>query len=398
MAENKIDSVEWRLKNLFGSNSTLEPLNSNKSMGKRVHGIDLTRPFSIEQAKMVVKLLDLYKIISFPSQDRTGFNLRHLERLANYFGAPIPHPKNYANYGEFKKNKTPLELLPAHQQTCFRCDQAFPDHFQCTEGANSPAVYVVNNLVDSGPDKKEELVGGLHWHTDIEFEPIPLSTSMFYVQAAPATRSSNQGTWVDNISREVGFYHPDSDADLTERRNDLPLNGETAYADTAAAYADLTEEKRQELDKVMVRRRMRASDPGWLIPLVYENPRTREKSLHSPIWASRGKNIAPVEVEGMTIDQSRRYLNQLEAHIPQSRYRYDHKHTPGDVTIWSNFSTVHNAPPAKSIINTPEDARLMYRISCKGEPNYRLPRNDPDEWIASNISPPYRSPTEYFES
>ena len=100
----------------------------------------------------------------------------------------------------------------------------------------------------------------------------------------------------------------------------------------------------------------------------------------------------------MTIDQSRRYLNQLEAHILQSRYRYDHKHTPGDVTIWSNFSTVHNAPPAKSIINTPEDARLMYRISCKGEPNYRLPRNDPDEWIASNISPPYRSPTEYFES
>ena len=34
----------------------------------------------------------------------------------------------------------------------------------------------------------------------------------------------------------------------------------------------------------------------------------------------------------------------------------------------------------------------MYRMSCKGEPSYDLPRNDSQPWIDENIVPPYRSP------
>ena len=66
-------------------------------------------------------------------------------------------------------------------------------------------------------------------------------------------------------------------------------------------------------------------------------------------------------------------------------------HSPGDLTIWSNFSTLHVAPPVKKSINDPADARLMYRMSCKGEPSYELPRTDSDTWIDENIVPPYRS-------
>ena len=115
--------------------------------------------------------------------------------------------------------------------------------------------------------------------------------------------------------------------------------------------------------------------------------------MHSPIWASRGKNIAPVELDGLSERASREFLDELEAHVLSPKYRYDHTHAPGDVTIWSNFSTLHNAPPAKAIINRPEDARLMYRISCKGEPRHTLPRNDPEHWIQENIVPAYRSPS-----
>jgi hypothetical protein len=79
------------------------------------------------------------------------------------------------------------------------------------------------------------------------------------------------------------------------------------------------------------------------------------KSLHSPVWASRGKNIAPVEVDGLSSDESRRFLDRLEAHVLQSKYRYDHIHKPGDVTLWSNFATLHNAPACKSVINDPVD-------------------------------------------
>jgi len=395
MNTESIAMLDRELQRLFGEHTTSTPLSTEQQMGRRVHGVDLTQPLTPEQAKLAVSLLDHYNLVCFANQPQDRFRISHLERLANHFGAPIPHPKNYANYIDYKKKKVPLQLLPTEKQTCTQCDRAFPNSLTCRPDANSPAVYIVTNLVNSGPGKQEQVMGGLHWHTDIEFEPIPLSTSMFYVQAAPTTRSSPEGNWVTNVPSEVGFYHPESSAELMQRRTALPLNGETAYADTAAAYADLAPTEQAQLDVVRVRRRLRLGDPGWLIPLVYTNPRTGIKSLHSPVWASRGKNIAPVEVDGLSDDESRKFLDRLEAHVLQPQYRYDHIHTAGDVTLWSNFSTLHNAPPAKSVINTPADARLMYRISCKGEPCYNLPRQDAHEWINDNIVPPYRSPLEY---
>ncbi len=375
----------------LGPQASLEPLTTPDRAGRRVHGVDLSRPLSPAAAELLVSLLDQHHIVSFPAQDRNGFTVTDLERLANHFGAPIPHPYNYANYAEYVRSGEPLRTHDVAQRVSSRVNAAFPGVIECLEGADSPAVYIVTNLDGSGPDVEPVLRGGQHWHTDIEFQPIPLSTSMFYVQQVPTNRSRGEGTWVTNPPREPGFYHPDSAPELAERRETLPLNGETAYTDTAAAYAALPAEQRRELDEVMVRRRRRPADPGWLIPLVHTNPRTGTKSLHSPVWASRGKRIAPVEVEGMGEEASRKFLDRLEAHCLQPRFRYDHPHTPGDVTIWSNFATLHTAPPTLTTVNDPADARLLYRISCKGEPWSRLPRGDADAWINEHIEPPFRS-------
>ncbi len=287
-----------------------------------------------------------------------------------------------------------LTLHPIEDRTSTRVNQAFPGEIECIEGADSPAVYVITNLVGSGPTAAPQIKGGQHWHTDIEFEPIPLSTSLFYVQRVPTRRDAPAGTWVTNPPREVGFYHPDSSTTLSDRREALPLNGETAYADTAAAFAALPVAERQALEQVMVRRRLRADDDGWLVPLVHTNPRTGVMSLHSPVWASRGRRVAPVEVLGMNRVESRQFLDRLEEHCLQPEFRYDHAHTPGDVTIWNNFATLHTAPPVKQIVDRPDDARLLYRVSCKGEPSHELPRRDTDEWIEANIVPPYRTPVE----
>jgi len=392
MYRSKDTEFTSRLHKLFGGNVVLTSLSSLDRMGRRMSGLDLRRDLSAKQAELLIDLLDAYQVITFPNQDQNSFRVAHLERIANHFGAPIPHPKNYANYVEYHTEGAPLKLLPEDQQASSRCNAAFPNDLTCVGDANSPAVYIVTNLPGSGAQCEERLVGGLHWHTDIEFEPVPLSTSMFYVQAAPKTRNSPNGKWVPNIRRPEGFYHPDSGTELMERRENLPLNGETAFADTAAAFADLPSSEQHALENVTLRRRVRVNDPGWLAPVVYTNPRTGQKSLHSPIWASRGSNIAPVQVEGMSIAASRIFLDQLETHILDPKYRYDHAHRPGDVTIWSNFSTVHNAPPAKSVINSPDDARLMYRISCKGSPSLNLPREDSEGWINEHISPPYRTP------
>ena len=388
---SEISSLEAEVTRHFGDSAYTVALSAHQPMGRRIHGIDLTKPLNTQQVKVLVNLLDYHSVISFPKQGGQSFQLSALERLANHFGAPVPHPKNYANYIDYKQNRVPLALLPRAKQTAALCNAAFADDIQCVDGADSPAVYVVTNLPGSGAEKEEQIASGLHWHTDIEFEPVPLSTSMFFVQLAPTTRNSPNNTWVSDKRPDEGFYHPDSNPVLNQRRFDLPLNGETAYADTARAFADLPEVRQRELEQTLVRRRLRIADPGWLIPLVYVNPRTGRKSLHSPIWASRGKNIAPVTIDGLSEQESREFLDEIESHVLQPKYRYDHVHQAGDITIWSNFSTLHNAPPAKSVINKPEDARLMYRISCKGEPSYDLPRTDTDEWLNANIVPPYKS-------
>ncbi len=375
----------------LGDHVRIEALSSDEKMGRRVHGVDLSKPLSPEAAAAVVALLDQHRIVSFPGQDANGCTVADLERLANHFGAPIPHPYNYANYQEFIRTGEPLRVHDVEGRVSTRVNAAFPGEIECWDGADSPAVYIVTNLDGSGPDAEVVAKGGQHWHTDIEFQPIPLSTSMFFVQRVPTHRNRGEGTWVTNPPREEGFYHPDSAADLAERREVLPLNGETAYTDTARAYAALTLDERDMLDNIMVRRRRRRDDEGWLIPLVYTNPRTGLKSLHSPVWASRGKRIAPVEVDGMNEDESRLFLDRIEAHCLKPEFRYDHVHTPGDITIWSNFATMHTAPPSLSTVNDPGDARLLYRISCKGEPSAELPRQDDDAWINKNIEPPFRS-------
>ena len=94
----------------------------------------------------------------------------------------------------------------------------------------------------------------------------------------------------------------------------------------------------------------------------------------------------------MTPEASREFLDRLEKHVLQPQFRYDHQHKPGDVTIWNNYMSLHNSPPIKTGVKKIEDARLMYRLSCKGEPSLTLPRDDEMSWITANIPGNYRSP------
>ncbi len=382
---NPIEALE----RAFGAGVEIEPVQTADRMGRRVRGVDLSKPLAEAQAAALLGLLDHFHLVTFPEQDTLGFGLDDLERVGCHFGAVITHPKNYANYRE---KGAKLRLLPEAERAATRSNAAFPDEIRCLDGADRPSIYVVTNLVGGGPGVTPESAGGQHWHTDIEFEPIPLSTSLFYSQRAPTRRDGRGAFWTHNPPRQPGFYHPDSDPVLAERREAMPLNGETAYTDTAAAFAALPPEEQASLRETTVRRRLRREDPGWLIPLVYRNPRSGIESLHSSVWASRGKNVAPAQIEGLCADESRAFFDRLETHCLAPEFRYDHPHRPGDVTIWSNFATLHTAPPVKRIIDDPDDARLLYRISVKGQPSLTLPRSDTDAWLEANLDPPYRSP------
>ena len=397
----KNQQLERRLQVLYGVDAHSESPLTQSGAGVRFTGIDLCRLLSQDQVGFLLDALSHFRIVCIAGQDLARFSLAHFERFANHWGAPVPHPNNFMRGGKPAQqdgaSEGPIELIPYEKRRVAAVDKTFPGQLQCLPH-ESPTVLVVSNFRGKAEEGETRVSAGGSWHTDIEYERLPIYVSMFLAHSAPVALDAPDGNWIrDPGGDDPKPYYEGSDDKLMQLRKRLPLNGETAFADTASAFAALPAEEQTALGRVQLWRRLNEGDEGWLAPLVRTNPRSGVKSLHSPIWASRPRVRPAVEVDGMTMEQSRAFLDRLEAHVLQSQFRYDHVHTPGDVTIWDNFMTLHNSPPIKSNISSIDDARLLYRLSCKGEPVLSLPRRDEPDWLAAHVVGGYSTPQEILD-
>ena len=398
-----VEAVNKRLRRAFGAHVRCEGPLAPSGAGLRVSGVDLRTPLRPGEVNALIDALGQYRIVTLAGQHLESFSAASFERFANHWGAPLPHPSNFKRPAleHFMDNP---ELLPTAERPSSRVNAAFPGDLRCLPGADSPAVLVVANmhgLSDAEREAGPRVTQGTTWHTDIEHHPIPLHVSMFLVHKVPVSRNAPGGTWVPDPRFEKAPNHPyfeDADPRLMRLRRALPLNGETSFADTAAAFAALSGAERTRLASILVRRRAYTQNEADPVPLVRTNPRSGIQSLHSPLWCPRPPRQIPVEVDGMSVDESRAFLDEIEAHVLQPEFRYDHVHTAGDVTIWDLFMTIHVAPPIKENIQSIDDARLFYRISCKGEPALTLPRRDPPQWIEEHIFLGYTTPREVVEA
>ncbi len=390
-----------RVKDLFGDKAACEAPLAPSGAGARFTGIDLWAGLNGEQVEFMLEALSRHRLLSFAGQDLNDDALAHFERFANHWGAPIPHPSNFLRGGKPAQqdgaSDGAIELIPYEKRRAAVADTTLPGQLRCLPH-QSPAVLVATNLMGKAEPGGTRLTNGETWHTDVEYEPLPIYVSMFLVHQVPTARDAEGGTWVPRADpRELDRYFEGSSAELMAYRRDLPLNGGTAYADTVAAFEALPAGEQAELEKVWLRRRLNEGDEGFLAPLVRVDPRTGAKSLHSPVWASRPRIRPAVQVEGMSMEESRVLLDRLETHVLRPEFRYHHQHRPGDVTIWNNYMTLHASPPIKTNISRIEDARLLYRLSSKGEPALSLPRRDDPAWLAANIAGGYSTPREIIE-
>lgn len=385
-----------RLPAVFGAKAQSEHPLAKSGLGVRFTGIDLSQTLRAEQVEFLLDALSQFRFLCVAGQDLQRFSLAHFERFANHWGALIPHPSNFLRGGKPAQQDGATDgeiaLIPYAQRKAAVADTTLPDQLQCLPH-ESPAVLLATNLMGQVADEDVCIKPGGSWHTDVEYERLPIYVSMFLAHRAPTARNAAGGNWVQDPGTDgLETYFEGSDDELMRLRQQLPLDGETAYADTAAAFAALPAQEQTELERVQVRRRLNEADEGWLAPLVRTDPRSGIKSLHSPVWASRPRVRPAIEVDGMSMNKSRAFLDRLEAHVLRSEFRYDHVHVPGDVTIWNNFMTIHASPPIKSNINLLDDARLLYRLSCKGEPALSLPRNDDAQWLATHVAGSYSTP------
>ncbi|MDB5968688.1 MAG: Taurine catabolism dioxygenase [Hydrocarboniphaga sp.] len=150
-----------------------------------------------------------------------------------------------------------------------------------------------------------------------------------------------------------------------------PSGGDTQFSNTYAAWTELPEEDKQQLEG------LRAAHGAWPT-LFYYDP---EPSLAMTeqmmsigeqelplVWKHRSGRKSLVigatahRVIGMEARNSTALLVRLREWATQPRFVYTHKWTVGDLVIWDNTGTMHRATPYD-----PNSGRLMHRTKLRGE-------------------------------
>ncbi|MGE3690400.1 MAG: TauD/TfdA dioxygenase family protein [Novosphingobium sp.] len=147
--------------------------------------------------------------------------------------------------------------------------------------------------------------------------------------------------------------------------------GETDFCNTYAAWDDLPEAEKAELEGLQVEHAMWRSQLYWQpepsyamlqalqargsnkLPLVWKH-RTGRKSLVLGCTA--------LQVEGMGITESEALLVRLRDWATQPQFCYRHTWSLGDMVIWDNTGTMHRATPYDH-----DSGRLMHRTKLEGE-------------------------------
>ena len=160
-------------------------------------------------------------------------------------------------------------------------------------------------------------------------------------------------------------------ASMLSARRTSPVGGQTEFANTYAAFDDLPEARRRELQTLRVVHSMAATQRD-----VFPNASAELKAtwasfpskIHPLVWTHRSGRKSLVlgsstsHIEGMDFDKGRALLDELLAWSTQPQFVYRHDWTVGDLVIWDNTGCMHRVEPY------PDDSgRMMHRTTLVGE-------------------------------
>ena len=280
-----------------------------EGVGARVEGVDLSQPLSDEDFRTILRALGERGVLCFPDQALDAARL-------SAFGS---------RFGELERNVANSFHAPGH-----------------------PEVMVLSNMKENGKP-----VGlndaGQGWHTDMSYSKEIALANVLHAKRVPV-------------------------------RDGEPLGG-TQFRDMHAAYEDLPKEVRERLegrsaihdfDKFW--EMMRARPGSGRAPLT-EEQRRRKPPVPQPIFRVHpvtGRRVLycnpgyAVRIEGMEPAESDAVLEFLFRHQSQDKYLYSHKWTPGDVLMWDNIATTHNAVAEYG----PDEPRYILRVQVMATLDY----------------------------
>jgi taurine dioxygenase len=154
--------------------------------------------------------------------------------------------------------------------------------------------------------------------------------------------------------------------------------GATEFCDTAAAYEDLSDEIKRQLETATAMHDlnfywefMRREKASTRAPLSEAERAAHPPSRHSvflkhPVSGKQSIYVNPsftTHIEGMPKTQSDALLKLLFDHILKPEYRYTHRWTVGDLLIWDHLTTWHNAIADYG----PDESRLIKRCQIMAD-------------------------------
>jgi alpha-ketoglutarate-dependent 2,4-dichlorophenoxyacetate dioxygenase len=156
-------------------------------------------------------------------------------------------------------------------------------------------------------------LGNMLWHSDSSFRAIPAKYSLLSARTA-----SNKGGNTEFADMRAAYDELDEE---TKREiNDLVCGHSLMYSRGSLGFLDYSEEEKAMFKPVLQR-------------LVRRHPVTGRKSLYLSSHAGG--------ILGLPMPEARLLLRELTEHATQSAFVYVHKWQQHDLVMWDNRQTMH---------------------------------------------------------
>jgi taurine dioxygenase len=282
---------------------------SEESLGARIEGVDLSQPLGDGEIGRILRALGEHGVLCFPRQ---RLETEQFARFGRMFGE--------------------LEVNVANQ---FH-EPGFPE------------VMVLSNMTTDG--KPVGLAdAGQGWHTDMSYSSEIALANVLYAIKVPVRAGRPLG---DTQFRDMHAAYEDLPADVKTR-----LAGRTATHDFAKFWDMMR--ARPGSRRAALTPEQRAKKPPVSQPIFRTHPITGRTVLYcNPGYATH--------IDGMPEAESAALLEFLFEHQEQAKYFYAHQWTEGDVLMWDNIGTVHNAVADYG----PDEPRYMRRVQVMATRDY----------------------------
>jgi taurine dioxygenase len=284
-------------------------LPGNGALGARIEGIDLAQPVSDGDFRQILRALGTFGVLCFPKQ--------RLETEA------------FARFGRMFGD---LEINVANQ---FH-EPGFPE------------VMVLSNMTKDG---KPVGLGdaGQGWHTDMSYSKDVALANVLYAIKVPMRDGRPLG---DTQFRNMHMAYEDLPSGVKAR-----LSGRTATHDFAKFWEMMR--TRPGSQRAPLTAEQRAKKPPVSQPIFRTHPITGRTILYcNPGYA--------VRIDGLPEAESSQLLDFLFKHQEQDKYFHAHLWSEGDVLMWDNIGTVHNAIPDYRA----DEPRYMRRVQVMATKDY----------------------------